>query len=177
MKVTIECPDGYKLEKTKDGYKLVPSSITDKIKSFTDACMQLKITPYEGVQRGTDESTVFVNQLRTIVDALNEGYQFDLFKDSVYFPIVYVDVYTSGDKVVGKFRYKDKVYGIYDSYSYNSCGVLDYSDDYRTSQNISIDMTLACKSEEIATYVATKFGRLLFMASCSNYLKDIEWLD
>ena len=182
--IEIECPDGYKPVYNAETGKveIVPSSSTERIKSFTDATNEMGVCLATYMRE--NQSIESLSRLQLIIDALNEGHKFNLLTGTVWYPWVRFFRMKSVPKdaeVIGHFRYQGEKFalvggcasygstaGLGSFYSYNGVG-LAYS---------YVGM-LACKSEEIAKYVSTQFGKLVFDACFVRHFegKEFEWLD
>lgn len=181
--IEIECPDGYKpIYDDKTGYvKIIPENIMGRIKTYEDAKDYLRLVK-DGTSR--NESLNALIKLQTIIDVLNENHKFDLLTGTVWYPLVRffrmksVPIATG---IIGHFRYKceefvlvgDKAItgsnmGLGSFFSHNGVGYAD-----------SLVGMFVCKSEEIAKYVSTQFGKLIFEACFARHLEDgeFEWLD
>lgn len=176
--IEIECPDGYKpIYNAKTGnVEIVPENIMERVKSYEDA---MKIT---GRTYGSDASKVALGKLQSILDVLNEGHKFNLLTGTVWYP--WVRFFRSVPKdaeVIGHFRYQGEKFVLVGGGAddgggaglgyFNSNGGVGYAGS-------GVGM-LACKSEEIARYVSTQFGKLVFEACFARHFegKEFEWLD
>lgn len=172
--IEIECPDGYKpIYNAKTGnVEIVPENIMGRIKTYEDARDYL----------GYVESANSLAKLQTILDALNEKHKFNLLTGTVWYPWVQFFRMKSVPKdaeVIGHFRYQGEKFALVGGDAVNggnaglgyfvSCTGVAYS---------HVGM-LACKSEEIAKYVSTQFGKLVFDACFARHFKgkEFEWLD
>ena len=176
--IEIECPDGYKpIYNAKTGnVEIVPENIMGRIKTYEDA------RDYLGYAVNYNESVNSLAKLQTILDALNEKHKFNLL--TVWYPWVRFFRMKSVPKdaeVIGHFRYQGEKFALVGGsadhggaaglgYFYSSLGV--------GTAFSSVGM-LACKSEEIAKYVSTQFGKLVFDACFARHFKgeEFEWLD
>lgn len=182
--IEIECPDGYKpIYNAKTGnVEIVPENIMGRIKTYEDAREYLGYVIKDAVC--CNESVNSLAKLQTILDALNEGYKFNLLTGTIWYPWVRFFRMKSVPKdaeVIGHFRYQGEkfalvgggagvggVAGLGSFYSFNDVG--------GASSGVGM---LACKSEEIAKYVSTQFGKLVFNACFARHFKgeEFEWLD
>lgn len=178
--IEIECPDGYKPIYKNGKIKLVRDNIIDQIKTYDDACKFLNIT--NGSTIPLNKSLESLKKLHIILDALNEGYEFDLLKGNVWYPYIKFSKSRPTDNiVVGKFSYKGEVYYLI------CCSALSGGNTGLTGWCSSIEMgfynvgvgLLTCKSKEIAEYVSKQFGKLLFEACYMRHFTDniIKWID
>ena len=176
--IEIECPDGYKpIYNAKTGnVEIVPENIMDRIKTYEDAKNYLGGFNY-------NESLNSLAKLQTILNALNEGYKFDLLTGTVWYPWVRFYRVKSVPKtveVIGHFSYQSEKFALVGSVNFGSgAGLGSFCSNGRVGYVVSNVGILACKSEEIAKYVATQFGKLVFDACFARHFKDgeFEWLD
>lgn len=182
--IEIECPDGYKpIYNAETGnVEIVPENIMGRIKTYEDAKEHLGYFCKGAVVY--NDSARSVAKLQTILDALNEGYKFDLLTGTVWYPWVRFFRMKSVPKdaeVIGHFRYQGEKFALVggDAYIGGLAGLgFFYSDGGVGDASSSVGM-LACKSEEIAKYVSTQFGKLVFDACFARHFKgeEFEWLD
>ena len=84
-------------------------------------------------------------------------------------------------KVIGHFRYQGEKFALVGGAAF--CGGLVglgyFNSGFGVGLAGSIIGMLACKSEEIAKYVSTQFGKLVFDACFARHFKgeEFEWLD
>ena len=178
--IEIECPDGYKpVYDTKTGkVEIIPENIMDRIKTYEDA------KNYLGVIISDSESISYLAKLQTILDALNEKHKFNLLTGTVWYPWVRFFRMKSVPKnaeIIGHFRYQGEKFALVGgSTAHVDLDGIGYFNSYigvgAACPNIGM---LACKSEEIAKYMSTQFGKLIFNACFSRHLKggEFEWLD
>ena len=182
--IEIECPDGYKPVYNAETGKveIVSEDITARVQTYEDACKIMSRDVYGNVP--ANFSVDALRKLHVILDALNEGHKFNLLTGTVWYPWVRFFRMKSVPKdaeVIGHFRYQGEKFALVGGgallgglaglgyfYSYGGVGRA-YSD---------VGM-LACKSEEIAKYVSTQFGKLVFDACFARHFKgeEFEWLD
>ena len=182
--IEIECPDGYKPVYNAETGKveIVPSSSTERIKSFTDATNEMGVCLATYMRE--NQSIESLSRLQLIIDALNEGHKFNLLTGTVWYPWVRFFRMKSVPKdaeVIGHFRYQGEKFALVGGraalgghaglgyfYSSNGVGI--------ATSNVGL---LACKSEEIAKYVSTQFGKLVFEACFARHFNvgEFEWLD
>lgn len=180
--IEIECPDGYKPVYNAETGKveIVPSSSTERIKSFTTNEMGVCLATY----MRENQSIESLSRLQLIIDALNEGHKFNLLTGTVWYPWVRFFRMKSVPKdaeVIGHFRYQGEKFALVGGGALNGgyAGLgCFYSDDGVGLAYSNVGM-LACKSEEIAKYVSTQFGKLVFDACFVRHFegKEFEWLD
>ena len=147
----------------------------ERIKTYEDAKNYLGGCNY-------NESLNSLATLQTILDALNENHKFDLSTGTVWHPWVRffkIESIPKDSEIIGHFRYRDEKFALVSSSV--SCGSTTGLGCFSSSSGatyLSIGI-LACKSEEIAKYVSTQFGKLVFDACFAKYFKDgeFEWLD
>lgn len=178
--IEIECPDGYKpIYNAKTGnVEIVPENIMDRIKTYEDAKNYLGRFNY-------NESPNSLNKLQTIIDALNENYKFSLLTGIVWYPYVRFlkrDSDPKEIKVIGHFRYQGEKFVLFadDAAAYEAGYGLGYfRSPISAGRAYPYVGILACKSEKIAKYVSTQFGKLVFDACFARHFKDgeFEWLD
>ena len=182
--IEIECPDGYKPVYNAETGKveIVPSSSTERIKSFTDATNEMGVCLATYMRE--NQSIESLSRLQLIIDALNEGHKFNLLTGTVWYPWVRFFRMKSVPKdaeVIGHFRYQGEKFALVGGdadyggnaglgffHSYNGVGLA----------GSGVGM-LACKSEEIAKYVSTQFGKLVFEACFARHFNvgEFKWLD
>ena len=182
--IEIECPDGYKpIYNAETGnVEIVPENIMGRIRTYEDAVNYLGCVTRDTIYY--NRSVNSLAKLQTVLDALNEGHKFNLLTGTIWYPWVRFFRMKSVPKdaeVIGHFRYQGEKFalvgggadgggsaGLSFFYSYDDVGFA-YSD---------VGM-LACKSEEIAKYVSTQFGKLVFDACFARHFKgeEFEWLD
>jgi hypothetical protein len=182
--IEIECPDGYKPVYNAETGKveIVSEDITARVQTYEDACKIMSRDVYGNVP--ANFSVDALRKLHVILDALNEGHKFNLLTGTVWYPWVRFFRMKSVPKdaeVIGHFRYQGEKFALVGgcaSYgSYAGLGYFSSSDGVGDADSI-VGM-LACKSEEIAKYVSTQFGKLVFDACFVRHFegKEFEWLD
>lgn len=180
--IEIECPDGYKPVYNAETGKveIVPSSSTERIKSFTDATNEMGVCLATYMRE--NQSIESLSRLQLIIDALNEGHKFNLLTGTVWYPWVRFFRMKSVPKdaeVIGHFRYQGEKFALVGGGADGGGGAgLSYfgsNDGYA----YSLVGLLACKSEKIAKYVSTQFGKLVFEACFARHFNvgEFEWLD
>lgn len=180
--IEIECPDGYKpIYNAKTGnVEIVPENIMGRIKTYEDA------KDYLGYLFNSEihytESVKALAKLQTILDALNEKHKFNLLTGTIWYPWVRFFRMKSVPKdaeVIGHFRYQGEKFALVGGYAGygGSAGLGCFNSDVGGAYSF-VGM-LACKSEEIAKYVSTQFGKLVFDACFARHFKgeEFEWLD
>ena len=181
--IEIECPDGYKPVYNAETGKveIVPSSSTERIKSFTDATNEMGVCLATYMRE--NQSIESLSRLQLIIDALNEGHKFNLLTGTVWYPWVRFFRMKSVPKdaeVIGHFRYQGEKFALGGGAVGGGNAGLGYFFSYHGvgSARSHVGM-LACKSEEIAKYVSTQFGKLVFDACFVRHFegKEFEWLD
>lgn len=182
--IEIECPDGYKPVYNAETGKveIVPSSSTERIKSFTDATNEMGVCLATYMRE--NQSIESLSRLQLIIDALNEGHKFNLLTGTVWYPWVRFFRMKSVPKdaeVIGHFRYQGEKFALVGGGANNGgrAGLSYFDSDYGVGLAASLVGMLACKSEEIAKYVSTQFGKLVFDACFVRHFegKEFEWLD
>lgn len=180
--IEIECPDGYKpIYNAETGnVEIVPENIMGRIRTYEDAVNYLGCVTRDTIYY--NKSVNSLAKLQTILDALNEGYKFNLLIGTIWYPWVRFFRMKSVPKdaeVIGHFRYQGEKFALVgSSASYGSNAGLGYfySDVGYAFSTVGM---LACKSEEIAKYVSTQFGKLVFDVCFARHFKgeEFEWLD
>lgn len=179
--IEIECPDGYKpvYNTQTRKVKLVPESIMDRVKTYEDVCNILQSCANK-INRSVDA----LHKLQNIIDVLNEGYRFDLLNGTVWYPWVRFyrnNAVINDAEVIGKFYYKGERFTLVGSCAHNSglAGLGDFFFNTGSGTVYSFVGMLACKNEEIAKYVSTQFGKLVFDACFARHFKDgeFEWIE
>lgn len=182
--IEIECPDGYKpIYNAKTGnVEIVPENIMGRIKTYEDA------RDYLGYLFNSEihytESVKALAKLQTILDALNEKHKFNLLTGTVWYPWVRFFRMKSVPKdaeVIGHFRYQGEKFALVGGRADSGGGAglgYFYSNLDVGSASSGVGM-LACKSEEIAKYVSTQFGKLVFEACFARHFNvgEFKWLD
>lgn len=182
--IEIECPNGYKPVYNAETGKveIVPGNSTDRIKSLMDATNEMGVCLATYMRE--NQSIESLSRLQLIIDALNEGHKFNLLTGTVWYPWVRFFRMKSVPKdaeVIGHFRYQGEKFalvgGCADHGGYAGLGFFNSYNDVGNAYS-SVGM-LACKSEEIAKYVSTQFGKLVFDACFVRHFegKEFEWLD
>lgn len=182
--IEIECPDGYKPVYNAETGKveIVSEDITARVQTYEDACKIMSRDVYGNVP--ANFSVDALRKLHAILDALNEGYKFNLLTGTVWYPWVRFFRMKSVPKdaeVIGHFSYQGEKFALVGgSAGFGGTAGLGYfySDDGVGDAYSYVGM-LACKSEEIAKYVSTQFGKLVFDACFARHFKgeEFEWLD
>lgn len=180
--IEIECPDGYKpIYNAETGnVEIVPENIMGRIRTYEDAVNYLGCRDTIYYNRSVNS----LAKLQTVLDALNEGHKFNLLTGTIWYPWVRFFRMKSVPKdaeVIGHFRYQGEKFALVGGLadigggaglgSFHSCFDVGYA-----CSNVGM---LACKSEEIAKYVSTQFGKLVFDACFARHFKgeEFEWLD
>jgi len=176
MKTMIEIPEGKKAEWKNGVLTLVDDSsksqkqgnIMDRIKTYEDACKELGRTPgddieftYQGSQI-IDKDILAYLKMRTIVEALNEGWEPQFTKDEYrWYP--WYDLYTKQEieEMDTDKRESVVLWGGVANYGAN-CGLAYASSSYGWSIAIAgVGSRLALKSEELAVYFGKQFAELI----------------
>lgn len=181
--IEIECPDGYKPVYNAETGKveIVSEDITARVQTYEDACKIMSRDVYGNVP--ANFSVDALRKLHVILDALNEGHKFNLLTGTVWYPWVRFFRMKSVPKdaeVIGHFRYQGEKFALVGGallggYAGLGC-FLSYDSVGYAYSDVGL---LACKSEEIAKYVSTQFGKLVFDACFVRHFegKEFEWLD
>lgn len=182
--IEIECPDGYKpIYNAKTGnVEIVPENIMGQIKTYEDARDYLGYVVRDAVSY--NESVNSLAKLQTILDALNEKHKFNLLTGTVWYPWVRFFRMKSVPKdaeVIGHFRYQGEKFALVGGRAFvgGLAGLGFFSSIDGVGYAASDVGMLACKSEEIAKYVSTQFGKLVFDACFARHFegREFEWLD
>ena len=182
--IEIECPDGYKPVYNAETGKveIVSEDITARVQTYEDACKIMSRDVYGNVP--ANFSVDALRKLHVILDALNEGHKFNLLTGTVWYPWVRFFRMKSVPKdaeVIGHFSYQGEKFALVGGGA--SCGgaagLGSFLSHYGVGGASSGVGMLACKSEEIAKYVSTQFGKLVFDACFVRHFegKEFEWLD
>lgn len=181
--IEIECPDGYKpIYNAETGnVEIVPENIMELIRTYEDA------VNYLGCARDTiyyNRSVNSLAKLQTVLDALNEGHKFNLLTGAVWYPWVRffrMKSVPEDAEVIGHFRYQGEKFALVGGRADGGCsaGLSSFVSNSDVGYALSDVGMLACKSEEIAKYVSTQFGKLVFDACFARHFKgeEFEWLD
>lgn len=182
--IEIECPDGYKPVYNAETGKveIVPSSSTERIKSFTDATNEMGVCLATYMRE--NQSIESLSRLQLIIDALNEGHKFNLLTGTVWYPWVRFFRMKSVPKdaeVIGHFSYQGKKFALVGGRTAfgGRAGLGFFDSGLGVGGTYSLVGMLACKSEEIAKYVSTQFGKLVFEACFARHFNvgEFKWLD
>lgn len=180
--IEIECPDGYKPVYNAETGKveIVSEDITARVQTYEDACKIMSRDVYGNVP--ANSSVDALRKLHVILDALNEGHKFNLLTGTVWYPWVrFYRVAPKDAKVIGHFSYQGEKFALVGGRA-DYGGVAGLS-CFSSSNDVGFAASdvgmLACKSEEIAKYVSTQFGKLVFEACFARHFKgeEFEWLD
>ena len=182
--IEIECPDGYKPVYNAETGKveIVSEDITARVQTYEDACKIMSRDVYGNVP--ANFSVDALRKLHVILDALNEGHKFNLLTGTVWYPWVRFFRMKSVPKdaeVIGHFRYQGEKFALVGGRAFfgGYAGLGSFDSDFGVGYAYSAVGMLACKSEEIAKYVSTQFGKLVFDACFARHFKgeEFEWLD
>jgi hypothetical protein len=182
--IEIECPDGYKPVYNAETGKveIVPSSSTERIKSFTDATNEMGVCLATYMRE--NQSIESLSRLQLIIDALNEGHKFNLLTGTVWYPWVRFFRMKSVPKdaeVIGHFSYQGEKFALVGGGAANGghAGLGCFNSSVGVGRAYSNVGMLACKSKEIAKYVSTQFGKLVFDACFARHFNvgEFKWLD
>lgn len=182
--IEIECPDGYKPVYNAETGKveIVSEDITARVQTYEDACKIMSRDVYGNVP--ANFSVDALRKLHVILDALNEGHKFNLLTGTVWYPWVRFLRMKSVPKdaeVIGHFSYQGKKFALVGGGAYigGNAGLGCFTSYYGVGGAYSDVGMLACKSEEIAKYVSTQFGKLVFEACFARHFNvgEFKWLD
>ena len=182
--IEIECPDGYKpIYNAETGnVEIVPENIMGRIRTYEDAVNYLGCVTRDTIYY--NRSVNSLAKLQTVLDALNEGHKFNLLTGTIWYPWVRFFRMKSVPKdaeVIGHFRYQGEKFALVGGHA-TIGGIAGlgsfYSGHGVCVANSTVGM-LACKSEEIAKYVSTQFGKLVFDACFARHFNvgEFKWLD
>lgn len=186
MKKTIEIegPDGYKPVYNAETGKveIVSEDITARVQTYEDACKIMSRDVYGNVP--ANFSVDALRKLHVILDALNEGHKFNLLTGTVWYPWVRFFRMKSVPKdaeVIGHFSYQGEKFALVGGGAFDggNAGLGCFASSIGVGGAYSDVGMLACKSEEIAKYVSTQFGKLVFDACFARHFegREFEWLD
>lgn len=184
MKTTIEieCPDGYKPVYNAETRKveIVPINSIERIKSLEDAIneMGMCFTTY----MEENQSIKSLAKLQLIIDALNEGHKFEFLTGTIWYPLVrFYRVAPKGAKIIGHFSYKNEKFALVGATTAYGAGegFGAFYSDASVGGSWTNGGMFACKSKEIAQYVSTQFGKLVFEACFAKHFnaEEFKWLD
>lgn len=182
--IEIECPDGYKPVYNAETGKveIVSEDITARVQTYEDACKIMSRDVYGNVP--ANFSVDALRKLHVILDALNEGRKFNLLTGTVWYPWVRFFRMKSVPKdaeVIGHFSYQGEKFALVGGHALNggNVGLGCFYSGLDVGNAASIVGMLACKSEEIAKYVSTQFGKLVFEACFARHFNvgEFKWLD
>lgn len=182
--IEIECPDGYKPVYNAETGKveIVSEDITARVQTYEDACKIMSRDVYGNVP--ANFSVDALRKLHVILDALNEGHKFNLLTRTVWYPWVRFFRMKSVPKdaeVIGHFRYQGEKFALVGGGAPDGgrAGLSYFVSYLGVGDAVSLVGMLACKSEEIAEYVSTQFGKLVFEACFARHFNvgEFEWLD
>ena len=182
--IEIECPDGYKpIYNAETGnVEIVPENIMGRIRTYEDAVNYLGCVTRDTIYY--NRSVNSLAKLQTVLNALNEGHKFNLLTGTIWYPWVRFFRMKSVPKdaeVIGHFRYQGEKFALVGGSAGNGgiAGLGCFASGYGVGGASSDVGMLACKSEEIAKYVSTQFGKLVFDACFARHFEDrgFEWLD
>lgn len=182
--IEIECPDGYKPVYNAETGKveIVSEDITARVQTYEDACKIMSRDVYGNVP--ANFSVDALRKLHVILDALNEGHKFNLLTGTVWYPWVRFFRMKSVPKdaeVIGHFSYQGEKFALVGRRAFygGGAGLGSFYSSFGVGFAASDVGMLACKSEEIAKYVSTQFGKLVFDACFARHFegREFEWLD
>ena len=182
--IEIECPDGYKPVYNAETGKveIVSEDITARVQTYEDACKIMSRDVYGNVP--ANFSVDALRKLHVILDALNEGHTFNLLTGTVWYPWVRFFRMKSVPKdaeVIGHFSYQGEKFALVGGYAGTGgyAGLSYFYSYFDVGYADSLVGMLACKSEEIAEYVSTQFGKLVFEACFARHFNvgEFKWLD
>lgn len=175
--IKIAVPAGKKAEWVDGFLKLVDNEeakekkpVTERVKTFDDACKELGIDAEAIQQQWQDAGITMLDEvayqkLRIITAALNEGWEPE-FKEDEYRYYPYCILYTKAEIEQKDDEWKDEhnlqlCLGGGDSLDGASCGLASAYSAYAWSNaNADISARLAHKTEELAIYSGKQFTEL-----------------
>lgn len=180
--IEIECPDGYKpIYNAETGnVEIVPENIMGRIRTYEDAVNYLGCVTRDTIYY--NRSVNSLAKLQTVLDALNEGHKFNLLTGTIWYPWVRffrMKSVPEDAEVIGHFRYQGEKFALVGGCAaYGGVAGLSFFASSDGGAFFDVGM-LACKSEEIAKYVSTQFGKLVFDACFARHFegRGFEWLD
>lgn len=175
--IKIAVPAGKKAEWVDGFLKLVDNEeakekkpVTERVKTFDDACKELGIDAEAIQQQWQDAGITMLDEvayqkLRIITAALNEGWEPE-FKEDEYRYYPYCILYTKAEIEQKDDEWKDEHNlqlwrGGGDSYDGANCGLASASScDAWSAAAASLSARLAHKTEELAIYSGKQFTEL-----------------
>ena len=132
--------------------------VTDRVKTFEDACHESGIDPEQYMSKYEDEpaDVIAYMKLRVICKALNEGWTPRFVKgEKRYFPYFYL--YTNEE--ISRMSEEEKSRVVYRSdYHANAYGGVSFACAYYDSVYVAnVGSRLAFKTEELAEYAGKQF--------------------
>lgn len=182
--IEIECPDGYKpIYNAETGnVEIVPENIMGRIRTYEDAVNYLRCVTRDTIYY--NRSVNSLAKLQTVLDVLNEGHKFNLLTGTVWYPWVRffrMKSVQEDAEVIGHFRYQGEKFVLVGGRALlgSNAGLGSFNSYAGVGDATSRVGMLACKSEEIAKYVSTQFGKLVFDACFARHFegRGFEWLD
>lgn len=192
--IEIECPEGMKAVFNEKTQKIEFAFIDPKkaIRTVNDALHE--IFPAKSItDKGITESEI-VNrlnlskfiQLQVVLKALNgSDFKWNLTKGTVWYPCVrfiredYISKEKCGnEKIIGHFKYEGVYYVLLGGYAYHGgwagLGAFHSTNGVGiASANVGL---LSCKDKETAYYASEHFGKLIFEATTTFKIENIEWI-
>lgn len=192
--IEIECPEGMKAvfnEKTQK-IEFVPIDPKEKIRTVEDALNEL--FPPKSITEGTITTNEIVHslnlskfiELQAVLKALNgPDFKWNLIKGTVWYPWVRFirEDYVSremciNEKIIEYFKYEGALYVLVGGIAHDSGltglgGFFSLGGVGLASAYIGL---LSCKDKATACYASEHFGKLIFEATTTFKIKDIEWL-
>jgi len=176
MKTMIEVPEGKTAKWVNRVLTLVDGSskpqkqgdVMDRVKTYEDACRELGRTPsndtdftHQGSQI-VDKDILAYIKMRTIVEALNEGWEPQFTKDEYrWYP--WYNLYTKQEMEEMDTDKRESVVLWGGGASFGAyCGLASAYSHYGWSvANAIVGSRLALKSEELAVYFGKQFAELI----------------
>ena len=192
--IEIECPEGMKAvfnEKTQK-IEFVLIDPKEKIRTVEDALYE--VFPPKSITEGTITTNEIVHnlnlskfiELQVVFKALNgPDFKWNLIKGTVWYPWVrfiredYVSKEMSiNEKIIEYFKYEGALYVLVGGRAgYSGLAGLGLFDSfYGVGTAYASVGLLSCKDKATACYASEHFGKLIFEATTTFKIKDIEWL-
>lgn len=186
--IEIECPEGMKAVFNENTQKIefAPIDPKEKIRTVEDALYEL-FPPESTLNEIVHNLNLskFV-ELQVVLKALNgPDFKWNLTKGTIWYPLVRFiredcisSKKCSNEKVIRHFKYEGIYYALIGGGAiYGSQVGLGYFDSYAGVGIVNANFgLLSCKDKATAYYISEHFGKLIFEATTTFKIKDIEWL-
>lgn len=189
--IEIECPEGMKAvfnEKTQK-IEFVLIDPKEKIRTVEDALYEVfptKSNFIEIIEIAHSLNLSKFIQLQVVLKALNgPDFKWNLIKGTVWYPLVRFiredcvskEMYIN-EKIIEYFKYEGTLYVLVGggAYSGGLTGLGTFSSFNGVGHaNTSVGL-LSCKDKATACYASEHFGKLIFEATTTFKIEDIEWI-